>query len=41
VIPFAVANAIQNAIGEWVDDHPATPNKVIQAIQKAKEKGVF
>jgi xanthine dehydrogenase molybdenum-binding subunit len=41
VAPFVVGNAIQNAIGEWVDDHPMTPDKVIKAIQKAKEKGVF
>ena len=41
VVPFVVANAIHNAIGEWVDDHPATPDKVIQAIKKAKEKGVY
>lgn len=41
VVPFVIGNAIHNAIGEWVDEHPMTPNKVIKAIQKAKEKGVF
>ena len=41
VVPFVIGNAIHNAIGEWVDDHPMTPDKVIKAIAKAKEKGVI
>jgi CO/xanthine dehydrogenase Mo-binding subunit len=41
VIPGAIGAAIYNAIGEWVDDHPITPDKVIAAIAKAREKGVF
>jgi len=41
MVPFVVASAVHNAIGEWVDDHPMTPDKVIKAIEIAKEKGVF
>ncbi len=41
VVPFVIGNAIHNAIGEWVDDHPMTPDKIIKAIEKAKEKGVI
>lgn len=41
VIPGAIGAAIYNAIGEWVDDHPITPDKVLAAIAEAKEKGVL
>lgn len=38
VVPGVIGNAIYNAIGEWVDDHPMTPDKVLKAISKAKAK---
>ena len=41
VVPGVIGNALQNAIGEWVDDHPMTPDKVIKAIEEAKKKGVL
>ena len=41
VVPFVIDNALHNAIGEWVEDHPMTPDKVIKAIEKAREKGVI
>lgn len=41
VSPFVISNAIHNAIGEWVEDHPMTPDKVIKAIEEAKKKGVI
>lgn len=41
VVPGVIGNALQNAIGEWVDDHPMTPDKVIKAIEEAKKKGVI
>ena len=41
VVPGVIGAALHNAIGEWVDDHPITPDKVLKAIDKAKEKGVL
>lgn len=41
VIPGVIGTAIHNAVGEWVDDHPMTPAKVLAAINKAKESGVL
>ncbi|NLJ77711.1 MAG: molybdopterin-dependent oxidoreductase, partial [Peptococcaceae bacterium] len=38
VIPGVIGNAIYNAIGERVDDHPMTPDKVLAAIERAKAK---
>jgi CO/xanthine dehydrogenase Mo-binding subunit len=33
VVPFALYNAVHNAIGKWVD-LPATPEKVLKALGK-------
>lgn len=41
VVPGVIGAAIHNAIGEWVDDHPITPDKVLKAINEAKERGVL
>jgi xanthine dehydrogenase molybdenum-binding subunit len=41
VVPGAIGAAVRNAIGEWVDDHPITPDKILKAVAKAKEKGVL
>lgn len=41
VVPGVISAAIYNAIGEWVDDHPITPDKMIKAISKSKERGVI
>ncbi len=36
-----IGNALHNAIGEWVDEHPITPARVLEAIDKAREKGIL
>ncbi|NLE73712.1 MAG: xanthine dehydrogenase family protein molybdopterin-binding subunit [Actinobacteria bacterium] len=41
VAPGVVGNALHNAIGEWVDEHPVTPARVLAAIDKAREKGIL
>ena len=41
VVPGAIGAAIHNAIGEWVDDYPITPDKVIAALARARERGVL
>ena len=34
MVPFALYDAVHNAIGEWVD-LPVTPGKVLRALKKA------
>ena len=36
--PAAIRNAIYNAIGIWFNDLPITPDKIIEAINKKKER---
>lgn len=36
--PPAVILAISNAIGVWLHDYPATPEKVLEALEKRKRK---
>src|SRR5205814_5454613 len=35
--PPAIANAIHHAVGIWVTEYPATPERVLRAIQEKKE----
>src|SRR5213075_757384 len=35
--PPAIASAIHNAVGVWVTEYPATPERVLRAIQDKKE----
>jgi len=35
VTTYLLEGAIHNAIGEWVDDGPVTPDKVLEALRKA------
>jgi CO/xanthine dehydrogenase Mo-binding subunit len=35
VVPMLIGPAIYNAIGKWVEEYPATPDKVLKALGKA------
>lgn len=35
VVPLLIGPAIYNATGKWVDEYPATPDKVLKALGKA------
>jgi xanthine dehydrogenase molybdenum-binding subunit len=35
VTPTLIGLAVHNAIGKWVDDFPATPDRVLKALGKA------
>src|SRR5207302_4167936 len=36
--PPAIASAIHDAVGVWVTEYPATPERVLRAIQEKKER---
>jgi CO/xanthine dehydrogenase Mo-binding subunit len=37
--PPAILSAIHNAIGVWVTDYPATPERILRALEEKKGKG--
>ncbi|HXZ37946.1 MAG TPA: molybdopterin cofactor-binding domain-containing protein [Thermodesulfobacteriota bacterium] len=37
--PPAILSAIHNAIGVWVTDYPATPERILRALEEKKAKG--
>ena len=41
MVPFVIGNAsaVHNAIGEWVDDHPMTPDKDHQSNRNRQREG--
>jgi len=36
--PPAILSAIHNAIGIWITDYPATPEKILRALEAAVKK---
>lgn len=37
--PPAILSAIHNAIGIWITDYPATPERILKALEEKKAKG--
>jgi CO/xanthine dehydrogenase Mo-binding subunit len=37
--PPAILSAIHNAIGVWITDYPATPERILKALAAQKDKG--
>jgi CO/xanthine dehydrogenase Mo-binding subunit len=37
--PPAILSAIHNAIGVWVNDYPATPERILRALEEKKDRG--
>jgi hypothetical protein len=35
--PAAIANAIHDAVGVWITEYPATPERVLRAIQEKRQ----